>query len=147
MPVSSVCSYNDIVLWPFPQLFLCPFTSLFVVLLVVVVWCWMRIRLQRLCFDLAPQHSRLGMTRGQWRGNAFIVPDSLTLGPPLCLWAKFTLLDGVPRSGTKTLYHFQRHLIIVAVHWVKLQMFWQNSNKLKWLNEFLHKTGQRYYAS
>ncbi len=37
---------------------------------------------------------RLGMTRGQWTGNAFIVPNS---GPPLCLWAKFTLLDEVPR--------------------------------------------------
>lgn len=41
-------------------------------------------------------------------------------GPPLCLWAKFTLLDRFPRSslGTKP---WQTSLLVV-VHWIMLQV-------------------------
>lgn len=36
-------------------------------------------RITKLCFFPNPSHCRRGMTRGQWRGNAFIAPESLTV--------------------------------------------------------------------
>lgn len=127
--------------------FLCPFTSLFVVLLVVVVWCWMRIRLQRLCFDLVPYHGRLGMTRGQRTGNSFIVPNSLTLvfhcvygGPEF----KFMLLNEVPRPSLDRLSELETHLSLLLFPEISCKgMWWQRHKHTKNTNTiealYIHK--------
>lgn len=53
------------------------------------------------------------MTRGYWTGNAFIVPDSLTLDLH-CVNGTRSHSGQVPRSlSSKVLYHFNKYLCLL----------------------------------
>lgn len=115
--------YNGIVSGP--DYFCALFTSAFVVLLVKAVWCRVRIRLQRGLFWSRSVAWQARTDNRSMDGKCFHRVWLFESGRPLCLWAQFTLLDGVPRSslGAKT----QRNVFrtVTSMHGqIYTQLFW-----------------------
>lgn len=83
-----------------PWLFLCPFTSPFVVLLVGAVWYHVRSDYKGFVLIFLANMAGSGMTIGQWTGNAFIVSDSLTRVFH-CVYGLSSCCCGVHRSSLR----------------------------------------------